>query len=268
MKRQEIRNNVYWTLFLAVGVPILVGRFLTDFYSIRYANIPLHSGLEVSGGTIAVIISLMIFIKYQRMYILTHLNYTAFALFAMGIIDIFHGIVMPGKIFVWLHSTAVFFGGLFFILVWAKEIKVSQRLYKYIPMAVIAFAILFSLLSMAFSEYIPAMFNKDRTFSDTANWLNVIGGVGFFIASLKFFQKYVQTQDLEELLFAGHTLLFGVAGILFISSVLWGAQWWLWHVLRLFAYVIALYFLYVEFNRDINMIGDKNQELNNAQIIP
>ncbi|QOP42381.1 diguanylate cyclase [Sulfurimonas marina] len=179
----------------------------------------------------------------------------------MGIIDIFHGIMMPGKLFVWLHSTAVFFGGIFFMLVWMNQKKTSQKTYKLVPASAIVFALFFSLLSIVFSEYVPEMINSDKSFSRVSNWLNIVGGMGFFIASLKFVKEYINTQKLDEILFAGHCMLFGIAGVLFTSSLLWDMQWWLWHILRFSAYSVALYFLYLEFNKDIQLIENKNREL-------
>ena len=62
----------------------------------------------------------------------------------------------------------------------------------------------------------------------------------------------------------GHTMLFGIAGILFVSSVIWGLQWWLWHVLRLLAYVAALYVLYTEYRREVHIVALTNRQLERA----
>jgi len=108
------------------------------------------------------------------------------------------------------------------------------------------------------------MINPDKTFSTTANILNVVGGIGFFIASIKFVMVYIQTKDIEDILFAGHAMLFGIAGLLFVSSVIWDMQWWLWHVLRLSAYTIAFYFLYTEYQKEIEEVEATNKILNNT----
>ncbi len=261
ISKKIIKTNIVLTVILTVIFPIVAGLFINSIYPDKIVNILLHSGLEVSGGVIAIIISMMFFIKYSRNLTLTHFNYTSLALLTMGIIDIAHGMVSPGKMFVWLHSTAVFFGGIFFISVWLKDTKVTLNTYKLLPIVAIFFAVIFSIVSVLFPSLVPTMLNEDKTFSTTANWLNVMGGIGFFIASIKFIKGYIDTQAIDELLFAGVTMLFGIAGILFVSSVVWDMQWWLWHFLRLGAYVVALSYLYIEFNREVKAIEETNQKL-------
>lgn len=261
-----IKRNITYTISLAIILPVVLGYFLNFYLPIKYISIPLHSGFEVAGGVIAIIISMIFYIKYSKNYIFTHFNYTTIALLSMGIIDIFHGSVMPGKLFVWLHSTAVFFGGILFMSIWLKDKQVTINTYRSIPILAITFSIVFSVVSILFPEIVPEMFNEDKSFSSIANWLNIIGGLGFFVASVKFINEYIKTQNTEELLFAGHTLLFGIAGILFVSSAVWDMQWWLWHALRLIAYIIALYFLYTEFDKETKLIAQTNEileEVNN-----
>ena len=263
--KNTIKINIILTIILTVIFPIVAGILINSIYPDKIVNILLHSGLEVSGGVIAIVISMIFFIKYSRKLTLTHFNYTSLALLTMGIIDIAHGMVSPGNMFVWLHSTAVFFGGLFFLSVWIKEKKVSLKTYQFLPLTAISFAVAFSIVSILFPSLIPAMLNEDKTFSTLANWLNIIGGIGFFIASIKFIKDYIETQSIDELLFAGVTMLFGIAGILFVSSVVWDMQWWLWHFLRLTAYIVALSYLYIEFNREVKSIEESNLELKKSK---
>lgn len=261
LSKYNVKLNIVLITIITTIIPILISIFLANNTPIQIVNLPLHATLEVAGGVIAIVISMMFYIKFSKNYILTHFTYTTIALLTMGIIDIFHGIMMSGKLFVWLHSCAVFFGGLFFITIWLKEKKVSQKTYKLIPILSVLFAIVFSILSIWYKDFIPNMLNSDKSFSNEANLLNIIGGIGFFIASIKFLKEYIKTKDIEELLFAGHTMLFGVAGVLFLSSTIWDLQWWLWHFLRLFAYIIALYFLYIEFKKDMKILAHTNKEL-------
>ncbi|QOY50980.1 diguanylate cyclase [Candidatus Sulfurimonas baltica] len=264
ISKENIKTNILLTILLTIAMPIILGKFLHSYFHMVIISIPLHSAIEASGGVIAIVIAMIFYIKYSKNLVITHFNYSTIALLAMGIIDIFHASVMPGKMFVWLHSTAVFFGGIFFMSVWLKEIHVSKKVYSLIPIIFIIFPILFSLLSIYFSHLVPDMLNADKTFSTTANVLNIIGGLGFFIASLKFVLNYIKTQNTDEILFAGHTMLFGIAGVLFVSSVVWDMQWWLWHVLRLSAYIIAFYFLYSEYRNEIKEVEQTNEDLEMA----
>ena len=259
--KEKMKTNIALTIALTIIMPIVLGKFLNSYFPVTFKSIPLHSAIEVSGGVIAIVISMIFYVKYSNKIVLTHFNYATTALLAMGIIDIFHASVMPGKMFVWLHSTAVFFGGIFFMSVWLKEINVTKKVYTSIPIIFIAFSVVFSSFSIYFSDLIPEMLHQDKTFTTTANLLNIIGGFGFFIASIKFVRNYLRTQSIDEILLAGHTMLFGVAGVLFVSSVVWDLQWWLWHILRLLAYLIAFYFLYTEYRDEIKKVERVNEKL-------
>ena len=267
LTKEKILFNIFITIFLTLLIPIFAGYLLNTYMPLKYTNLLLHSALEVIGGVIAIIISLIFYIKYSKNSFLSHFNVASIGLLVMGIIDIFHGIVMPGKIFVWLHSTAVFFGGVFFMGVWLKEKQIKKNVYNLIPKIAIIFAILFSLSSIVFSNIIPMMVNEDKTFTLFANLLNIVGGIGFFIASIKFIMMYYKNKIYDDLLFAGHTILFGIAGLLFATSQIWDMQWWLWHLLRLSAYLIAFYFIYKEFFNEIRLIEITNEKLNNANSI-
>ncbi len=261
--RQAVRD-LLWMTAAAVAMPILLGVALESAEPLRFVSIPLHSVMEATGGIIALVISVIFYLKYLRMLVLTHFNWSTGALLAMGIIDIFHASVMPGNLFVWLHSTAVFFGGLFFVSVWIPERRVRSGTYRAVPLLFIGFSLLFGGASILFEPQLPAMLDADGSFSHAANLLNIGGGVGFFIAAVRFGLAYLLTREREELLFAGHTMLFGTAGVLFVSSVIWDMQWWLWHLLRLLAYVIAFYMLYIEYRRDIQLVEQTNAELETA----
>ena len=264
VSKNKVKTNIFFIVLLTIAIPILFGQFLNTYFPMKIVSIPFHSVLESAGGVIAIVISMIFYVKYIKNRVMTHFNYSTTALLAMGIIDMFHASVMPGDMFVWLHSSAVFFGGIFFMGVWLKEIRVSKKIYTVIPIVFIIFAFVFSLVSIYFSDLIPAMLNDDKSFSTTANILNIIGGIGFFIASLKFVLNYIKTQNIDEMLFTGMTMLFGIAGVLFVSSVVWDLQWWLWHVLRLFAYIVAFYFLYVEYRKEIYLVETTNEQLENA----
>ena len=261
MSAEGSRTIIVWTIVLTLLMPVVVGRLLNTYVPLTFTGIPLHSVLETTGGIIAINISALIYMKHRTKAVMTHYNWSSTALLAMGIIDIFHASVMPGELFVWLHSIAVFFGGLFFLSVWFKEHRIANRVYRLIPAAVILFSLGVSLLSIAFAPSLPQMLDAQGAFTPFANALNLIGGIGFFIASIKFLQRYDRHATREDILLAGHTLLFGIAGVLFVSSTIWDMQWWLWHFLRLFAYVIAFYFLYIEFRRGVQQVERTNAQL-------
>lgn len=257
----RLHFHIFLMILLTIVTPVLLGQVIVRLIPAPFVSIPLHSVLEATGGMIAIVISMIVYVKYRREAELTHFNISTAALLAMGIIDIFHASMMPGELFVWLHSIAVFFGGLLFTGVWLREQRVSYILYDFIPVIFVVLPITVSFLSILFSQQLPVMLNTDMSFTVDANWLNMIGGAGFFIASVRFVTNYLKNGELDELLFAGHTMLFGIAGVLFVSSMIWDMQWWLWHVLRLTAYAIAFYFLYREYRREIGEVETTNEKL-------
>jgi|GEM_PF-2636815 len=262
--KKNVKTNILITILLTIVVPTLLSYLLSSSFELRFKHIPIHSAIETAGGIIAIIISMIFYIKNHNKLLINHFNYASFALFTMGIIDIFHASVMPGNMFIWLHSCAVFFGGVLFMSVWLKEFRVSQKVYSVSALVFVLFPLLFSLASLYYSSYIVNMLDENGAFSPTANALNLIGAIGFFIASVRFVFNYIATQNIDEILFAGHTMLFGIAGMLFVSSVVWDMQWWLWHVLRLMAYIIAFYFLYIEYSTEIKEVQQTYKALENA----
>jgi diguanylate cyclase (GGDEF)-like protein len=251
---KKTTKNILFLFFGTIVLPALIGVFLSYVCTIKIQNIPLHSTLEASGGIIAIVIAVVIFLKYRNDSLLMHFNWATMGLLVMGIFDIFHAIVMPGEIFVWLHSIAVFFGGVILMSVWLPQREVTPFIYSAIPLVFAFFALTLSLLSIVFPSFIPVMLDESGSFSTTANGLNFIGGFGFFLSSIFFIKRYIQTQKREALFFAALTMLFCVAGILFMSSSIWDLQWWLWHFIRFTAYIVAFYFLYIEYQKEIAKI--------------
>jgi len=247
-------RNLLLSYFGTFVFPVFAGAMLYLYCDTKIQNIPLHSTLEASGGVIAIIIAIIFFIKYRNEHIMTHINWATLGLLVMGIFDIFHATVLPGEIFVWLHSVAVFFGGLVFMTLIFLEKQLSPLSYSTMPLFFALFAITLSLLSIFYPSFIPQMIGSDNNFSTVANGLNFIGGFGFLVGSIFFSRLYLKTQRAEEFLFAGHSMLFGIAGLLFMSSQIWDMQWWLWHFLRLGAYMIAFYFLYIEYQKEIQKV--------------
>ena len=118
-------------LFLSLGLPI-IGSAISLIYlpDWRAPHEPFHAVIEGIGGIIALILSgiLLALTKYNQNKKIEHL-WMACALISMGLLDIFHAAVSPGKLFVWLHSTAQFAGGMFFTLVWLPE-KIGRYFYS------------------------------------------------------------------------------------------------------------------------------------------
>ncbi|MCI5146806.1 MAG: PAS domain S-box protein, partial [Candidatus Electrothrix sp. AR3] len=153
----------------------------------------------------------------------------------------FHASVVSGKNFVWLHSLATLVGGLTLALI-ALPLRFANISYlQNIPYMSFFLSVIFGSFSLLFSELIPIMV-EDDSFSSVAKIMNTIGGIGFIIAWLSFSIKKSEVAYNEQILLANQSLFFGMAGLLFYLSSSWDATWWLWHILRLFAYFVMLWF--------------------------
>ncbi len=230
------------TLFLTLLLPILLGVLLNTYSTFTLVSIPLHSFLEATGAFAAISMAIIVFMMYRPGTYETMYR-ASFALIVMGVFDGFHAMVYPGQVFVWLHSIAVFSGGVFFSLVWFSKRCCDDTNYRLLPAMLFAGAVIIALVSIIYPQMLPAMLDESKEFTLAADLLNITGGLFFMAAALYFIKEYRTHGHFDDLLFAGHTLLFGTSGLLFFYSSIWDAQWWLWHVLRFIAYMIALYYM-------------------------
>jgi len=169
----------------------------------------------------------------------------ACSMLSMAILDAFHASVAPSREFICLHSTAQFIGGFIIALTWLPERFAQTRNAKQLPKAFAAVAGLFGVISLVFPEILPTMMSNGR-FTFVPQMLNLTGGVLFFAGLAYFAYRFSRDQDTTHLLFAAYCLMFAVSGVTFGCSGLWGAGWWMSHLIRLGAYVIA--FSYVSIN--------------------
>lgn len=253
-------SYLFTVLLLTLVLPLLSGLYLQTFASWRYVGITLHAAMESIGAAIAIILFAIIFLMHFHNREINRFHRAAFALMAMGVLDFFHALMLPGEMFVWLHSLAVFLGGILFSLVWLMDTKVSKTTYVYLPAMVFLLTIIVSMLSIGFPDALPKMLNENNEFTDIANLLNIIGGAMFILASFYFIRGYLLDQETDNLLFAGHTMLFGSAGILFFFSALWDPTWWLWHTIKFIAYIVSLIFmLRIYYRNQLKLMASNNQ---------
>jgi PAS domain S-box-containing protein len=62
---------------------------------------------------------------------------------------------------------------------------------------------------------------------------------GFLVAAAFFLREYRRGTGNESLVFANQSLLFGLAGLLFMFARLWDTVWWMFHAVRLLGYVVV-----------------------------
>ncbi len=174
-----------------------------------------------------------------------HKLWPACAMLSMAILDAFHAGVAPGREFVGLHSVAQFVGGVLMASIWLPEQFTRTQMARQLPKLLAGACAFFGIVTVLFPEILPPMTSGER-FTFAPQFLNLAGGV-LFLAGLAYFaRRFCLEGDNTHLLFIAYCLMFGVAGLTFRLSGLWGVGWWLSHVLRLGAYVVA--FGYVSIN--------------------
>ncbi|MBI5590733.1 MAG: hypothetical protein HY881_09645 [Deltaproteobacteria bacterium] len=175
----------------------------------------------------------------------------------MGIVDIFHSSVpiLAVNRFVWLHSMAMLSGGALFAISWlAGSAGPPNRPYT-LPAGVAIASIVLGAVSVAFPERVPTMVTEGG-FTKLASAINVVGGFFFMMAMVRFLVAYRETSTADRILFAWFCSLNGLTGILFPFSEAWLASWWLWHFLRMAAYITILAYMFSVFRRTASELSE------------
>lgn len=234
-------RDIYSCLPIFIAFAVTVCLSFTQYVNLIWIQIPFHSAIEASGAIIAIILSALLLSssnEYPQDFFKVIISS---ALITMGVLDLSHSFVEPGQTFVWLHTIATLLGGVIFSLVW---LPYSFRQYPHkitIPFLILGCCLL--LVAVVLPEKMPLMLHEgDFTF--TAQILNLVGGIGFFIGSAWFFKNKHHSHDQNLTLFANHCLLFGISAVLFDFSRIWDMAWWAWHAFRLVAYLVALLLIF------------------------
>ena len=263
---RPISASIWLTTIIPSAVIPIAGAILFNQYlnSFRWINEPFHSLLESVGSFAALILAFFILTMRNNDELKPSYIWVATTLMGMGLLDGFHAGISPGNEFVWLHSLATFIGGVTFALVTLPECISSHPKIQYAPYAMAIFSVVVGVISIVTPDLIPAMI-KDNQFTLVAQLLNFIGGAGFILAWLYFVRNSSISDRLEKQLMANHALLFGAAGILFHFSVIWDATWWLWHILRLIAYLVILTFFIRIYLAHVTQIKENAEALKQKQ---
>jgi PAS domain S-box-containing protein len=267
---KEFAGRILLSLFVSSGIPIIfLVLFLNYSPEWRWPHASFHSSVEALGGAIAIGVASIFFLRISRQEDSIHYFFITSALISMGLLDIFHAFVNPGKIFVWLHSIATFFGGLFFGLIWLEVLCRSLNISKNLIFWITSATVLLAILSIVFPEVVPAMV-YEGSFTLIPGFLHYFGAVGFFLAAIIFSKRLKSNGKNEDYLFLLLCVLLGTASLIFELSKLWDANWWLWHLLRLVAYAAALAYAaqnQIETKRQLDDLTQELKERVNTQTI-
>jgi len=234
-------------------IPIMLGVILTTIISpdFRWDNELFHAMIESTGSLIGFGLAFILAAAIQRNMLTENYIWLIACFISMGTIDIFHSLQQPGQAFVWLHSTATFIGGIFASLIWlptSRSKPLFERKYFWI---VFSLSIAFSINSILWPATTLPMLDENLQFTRSANFLNLTGGIGFLFAWLYFTREYHRLHQSEATYFSNHFYLFSFAGLLFEFSALWDGNWWLWHIMRSFAYFLLIFHFAAIYRKDL-----------------
>ena len=241
-------------------VAALLGLF-DRLYAWQWQHIQLHSTIETLGGITACMISVLLFIRSQKTLDAGRVMLaTGFA--SMGVLDTAHAISQIGDSFIFLHSAAGLSGSFFFASIWFSQ---GRRLgnrteLRFIYFGFIVLSVSIGLRALVFPEDVPQIMPLlNGKFNLAAVLVNITASLLFFASVFKFYQLYRQQRDGENLLFACLVYLFGIAAIIFPFSKPWNGMWWVWHLVRLSAFLMTLVFISNQFARQLGLKEDDNQ---------
>jgi len=225
-----------------------------------YPGEPLHEGLEIAGAAVALSVAMLLLLRLRHEGTTPHLFWVVTALIAMGLIDGVHGMAHFGPAWSWLRHLATLLGGIFFGLVWFPvPVLVARRKQTF---ALVAAGLALALAAVVWIKpgWLPAPWIGGE-YGLAVKAANALGGLGFLAAAVFFLRRYARRAQSEDLVFAGHTMLFGIASLLFGFSSVWAADWWVWHGARLAAFGIVLIAAYRFVVKLYNETARHGQEL-------
>jgi len=237
-----ISNKSFKYLFFLSGILF----FIISFLNMKevWKNLLFHSSIEAIGATVAIILSMLLltvdtFHKNEK-YILLGI-----AFLGMGILDGLHSILAPGNKFVFFHSIASLFASVFAVLIWSETLKlfVFKHKSKFILASIILILSLLLFSIDTLYQYIPAMLDSQKKFTESAISINTLAGIFFILTSVRLLLDYIKNSQTNDFLFFILILFFGIAELTFNVSSLWQYDWWLWHYLRIVGYMVVLFFI-------------------------
>lgn len=270
--RLRENRDLWLSMVLSAVLPMLLGFIFANLFSDwRLTHYPVHSMVESVGALSALSIATLTVLMVVNFDLPRRYIWVACALIGMGILDGFHAVLHASDLFVWLHSMATIIGGVTFAAIWLPDVWLTTRRQHALILTFICGSLLIGLFSVASPEMVPAMIVNGQ-FSLLAKAINLLGGIGFLMGTAYFAHLYRKSfhggSDIrlrsEDLVFANHCLLFGIASLLFELSVIWDAGWWWWHILRLAAYLVVLVYFFTLFKQQQDHLSANERKLSRS----
>lgn len=241
--------------FLAILGEIFTHRYFLDFV---YVSLSMHARIEILGALFGAGIAVSAWSIWRRgeedrpaeCFLL------ASAFGSMGVFDIVHAFVLPGNLFVWLHILAMLIGAIFFAAAFLPK-NIFKMKSVVFPIIVTAAAAVFGVMFLLNPNLAPVVFLENQMTPLALN-ISLVTVVLFLAAGVYFMGGQIEDCRAEEILIANFCMLSAAAAILFCVSEVWRAEWWAWHAIRLFGYVITLLGLLIVREKNPDAEPNKN----------
>ena len=260
----EMKHRLSTQALAPVGIVaalFLSGMIVRSLWSTQmWVNLPLHSTVEALGGLAAVLTGLVLLARKAE-WEDERLQGLASGLLGMGILEGFHAVSSPDHGFVLLRSAASLLGAVAFSFVWHPPGMIGKRTRELIPYLVTAATVSFGMVVLTFPHQLPRFTEQDQ-FAPIALVVNGVAAVLFLAGAAGFWLEFGRTGRPEHQLLATLAFLFGLAEIMFLFSAPWQSEWWIWHFVRVAAYVIALTYVSRGY---VRMVGETRQALAEAK---
>lgn len=239
MKSKSFLIYLVFLLIASISFFVSMNLILPRFV---WINESLHSTAEAFGSMAAIFMAIILLHRKHeegggRLF------WMAIGLLSMGLLQGFHAAAtIEHNSLVLSYSFACLSGGFWFALVWLPESDRYSNIWKWIPLIVAVCSVLFGVWTLIFYEKMPLVVEGGK-FTLSVSLINLLAGIFFLSATVRFLLEFQRSGKTENLLFSCMALLFGLANLSFPFSAVWDDIWWFWHLLRVLAFLFALWFV-------------------------
>lgn len=233
--------------------------------STYWEHLPFHSTLETIDGLSSILIAVVLFNHKEHDKDIFFWIGNGFV--CKGILDIFHAVCMPGESFIFLNSSASLSAAILFFFIWLPRptLKRYAKENRWLTIGFIIISISVGFRAVLFPEGVPDLIPLyEDQFTIASITLKNLAAVLFLTAIPRWMTLYQESGQRYFLLFLFVSFLFGTSEIFFQYSDFWNGIWWGWHMIRLSANLITLWFLfnnYLKLNNEIqNLRNQKTPE--------
>jgi PAS domain S-box-containing protein len=251
VKPELARARLALPFLLAILIPLIGSVFFFELLGdSQWIHALTHSVIEAAGAAIALVVGALLLVQSRRQTVAPHFLWVSLALVCMGILDFFHALVEERPAFYWSRSLANLFGGILFMGAWLPDRLATPKSFRLLPVIVFAASFTLGVYFVVRPDGMPLMFGS-KGYAPLAKAINFLGGIPFLLAAWNYFIRYSRTQRRENYLISLHCLLLGMAGVLFAFSNLWNSVWWFFHLLRFFAYILIIKYIFQSYQESL-----------------